>query len=106
MQIHLIDTTSLGYIPITDYGLKLSIADAYGIEEVKKDYEPIAKEARKDYKKLTELSLILALKMKEHFDHKEYLDFYTDKYIEISRYGFDTLEGEELKYFVETMRKV
>lgn len=100
MKINFIDTSPIGYKQITTYGIELSIADEYGLEETKKALEEIISKAKEDYKTLTELVLILSFKTIQHQDKKDYLDFYMDKYVELSKYAFDTLKGEELKYFI------
>ena len=72
--------------------------------ETKKTIEELTIEAKEDYKKLAELVFLLSLKTIEHKDDKEFLDLYIAKYAELGQYAFDTLEGEELKYFYQILR--
>ena len=87
--------------PTTLFWQRFSIAEEFGKREIRKVYHEIFKEAKKDYKLLTELVMILNHKTWQHNDSKDsdLSEFYEELYYEAQNYAVNTLKDEELSYF-------
>lgn len=91
--------------PTTLYWQRFSIAEKYGKEEVKRVYNEIFAESKKDYKLLTELVMILNHKSWEHcedIDCSDFCNIYSDLFMTAKEYAENHLEGDELRYFLDT----
>lgn len=90
--------------PKTLYWQRFSIAESYGKDEVKRVYDKILKESKKDYTLITELVMILNHKSWEHSKYaasSAFCELYTDLYRETNQYALDNLTGKELTYFLD-----
>ena len=91
--------------PSTLYWQRFSIAEKYGIEEVRSVHDEIFLEAKKDYKLLTELVMILNHKSWQHCENIESTELcklYSDLFYRDKEYALSRLEGDELSYFLDT----
>ena len=89
--------------PTTLYWQRFSIAEEFGKQEIKRVYKDIFKEAKKSYKLLTELVMILNHKT---WQHKEttgsgLYDLYEELYDDTKDYALDHMKKEELSYFFD-----
>lgn len=92
--------------PTTLYWQRFSIAEKFGKEEILTVYLEVFKEAKTNYKLLTELAMILNHKSWEHCCYNNDSDlctFYTNLYIEVKNYACDALKDDELTYFLTTL---
>ena len=86
------------------YWQRFSIAERFGKNEIQSVYDDIMKESKKDYKRLTELVMVLNHKSFQHcedVENKALCKFYTTLYKEANAYASDTLQGDELRYFLD-----
>ena len=91
--------------PTTLYWQRFSIAEKYGKEEIRNVYGDIFKEAKKNYKLLTELVMILNHKSWYHCKNLEssmFCDLYAELFHTTYQYAADNLQEEELRYFLTT----
>ena len=92
-----------GYQMHTDYAQRL--ADAVEDGTLKNRYAELLCEAEKDYRNLTELVMILNWlgwyynEIRQYAKSQEILKWWEDA----DNYAFDTLKGEELDYFIQTL---
>ena len=92
-----------GYTFITDYAKRIHEATEDGT--LKNRYAEMLCEAQQDYKKLTELVLLLNWfgwyydDIKEYAKSAEVLEYWG----EADELGFEVLKGEELNYFIQTL---
>ena len=94
-----------GYEPITTFWRDFSVCDFFGDEEMlKKTYEIASNYAKSDYKKLTELVIVLNHKLWEHYyaKHDKIARIYDKWWKEMDSYACNHLKGEELSYFYKT----
>ena len=92
--------------PVTLYWQRFSIAESFGKEEVERVYHEIFAEAKKDYKLLTELVMILNHKSWQHCEYialSEFCRTYADLFRETKKYAETHLERDELHYFLDTI---
>ena len=92
--------------PTQLYWQRFSIADSYGKNEIQKVYSEIFKEAKTDYKFLTELVMVLNHKSWEHSQYQgnsSISKLYSDLFYETKEYAEDVLSGIELSYFLDTI---
>ena len=89
----------------TTFWSDFSIADAFGINAVKDTYKRAFKEWKDDYIYLTELVLVLNWKLWQHYEagNENMTRVYDALWREANEYGYETLKGEELKYFYRTL---
>ena len=89
--------------PTQLYWQRFSIAESYGKAEIQKVYNDIFKEAKSDYKFLTELVMVLNHKTWQHcedLDFSELCDCYTKLFRTASEYAKTHLTGNGLKYYL------
>ena len=89
--------------PTTLYWQRFSIAESYGKREIRKVYDELFKEAKKDYKLLTELVMILNHKTWQHNNDAEpaLSELYEELYYEANDYAVTNLKDDELSYFAD-----
>lgn len=94
-----------GYEPITTFYEDFSIADRFGLKEVKGTYRTGRAVAEAlGYKELTEFVMALNWKIHEHYGSNDVLArLYNDLWAEADIYARENLKGEELAYFFETI---
>lgn len=91
------------YKPITLYWQRFSIAEHFGTNEIKQLYNDIFKDAKNDYKLLTELVMVTNHKSWQHHDYANnpvLCKLYADLYNKADKYACEHLTGEELDYFL------
>lgn len=89
--------------PTTLYWQRFSIAEEFGRLEIRRVYKDIFKEAKKDYKLLTELVMILNHKTWQHNNNNVLglSDLYEELYDDTKDYALDHMKEEELRYFFD-----
>lgn len=90
--------------PKTLYWQRFSIAEEYGKEEIENVYKEIFKEAKRDYKKLTELVMVLNHKTFQHCKNLIYstsCEVYASLYKTTAKYACNHLTGDELRYYLD-----
>lgn len=92
-----------GYKPITTFWEDFSIADHFGINAIKDTYNRAFNEWKKDYKYLTELSLVLNWKSWEHFENgnTDLSALYGELWEKADTYAYENLNEEERHYYWE-----
>ena len=96
--------TFTDYKPITLYWQKLSIAEDYGVAEVKTVFYSIFEEAKTDYKWLTELVMVTNHKCWQHAEitgNSTLYGLYNEFYQKASKYAYSHLKGKEFDYFFQ-----
>lgn len=90
-----------GYETMTTFWSGFTIADRFGIAAIEDTYKRAFKEWKSNYKYLTELVLILNLKIWEHYENgnENYAKVYNRLWEEADLYACENLSGEELDYF-------
>lgn len=91
-----------GYKPITTFWEDFSIAEKYGINEIKDTYERIFKGWKENYKYLTELVMVLNHKIWQWYGKSDtYGRLYNDLWQQTDTYAIENLKGEELSYYYQ-----
>jgi hypothetical protein len=93
------------YRPITNYWDRFSIADMNGERDVIALYDKIFSECSKDYKKLTELVMVLNHRIwlfAQVPGHERLAELYDSLWRKADNYACNHLKGEELTYFYRT----
>ena len=92
-----------GYEAKTTFWEDFSIADGFGIDEVKDTYKRAFKEWKDNYEYLTELVLVLNHKIWQHYtEYPALADVYNELWEQADNYACENLKGEELDYFYQT----
>lgn len=92
--------------PDTLYWQKFSIAEKYGKAEILAVYTDLFAEAKKDYKLLTELTMVLNHKSWQHckdLENSSFCTLYTDLFRTVKEYAETHLKGKELNYFLKIL---
>lgn len=94
----------IGYEPKTIYWQEFTIAEAFGgVHRVLCVFKSKFKDAQGDYRKLTELVLVLNHKIWQHHGTNKPLAMtYNAIWRAADNYACDNLKGEELNYFYQT----
>lgn len=94
-----------GYETFTTFWQDFTIADKFGVDAVQDTFNRAFNEWKHDYKYLTELTLILNLKLWEWYHKKDdkMYNVYFNAWSTCDRYGVDNLKGKELGYFLDTL---
>lgn len=93
-----------GYKPKTTFYEDFSIADNFGIAAIKDTYKRAIRDWKDNYIYLTELVLVLNWKIWEHHITNENLAIvYNDLWEKAGNFVLQTLEGEELQYYLQTI---
>lgn len=90
--------------PTKLYWQQLSIAEKFGKQEIQTVYNEIFKEAKSDYKLLTELTMVVNHKSWQHckdLGNTSLCDYYTSLFQTTYQYACDHLKGDGLQYFLE-----
>ena len=89
----------------TTFWTDFSIADVFGVSAIKDMFNRAFEEWRDNYIYITELVLVLNWKLWEHYDNDNmtFAQIYNDFYREAYSYAYEHLEGDELKYFFDTL---
>lgn len=94
-----------GYKPKTTFWQDFSIADLFGAEAIKDTYERAKNEWLHNHVYITELVMVLNHKCWQHYDegHSAISKLYTMLYNELDGLVAETLTGDELAYYYETI---
>lgn len=89
---------------LTTFDTDFSIADCFGEVSIKDTYNRALEYAKTNYKYLTELVLILNWTLWFHYEkgNQKLAKLYNSLWEKTQNYAFDTLKGDELKYFIHT----
>ena len=89
-----------GYTSKTTFMLDFTIADAFGEPAVIDTYKRAFSEWKTDIEYLTELVIVLNLKIWQHYEENEPLArLYDSLWKEAQAYAYDNLTGDDLTYF-------
>lgn len=92
-----------GYKPISSFYRDFSIADKFGVNEIRDTYKRAFDGWKNNYKYLTELVMALNWKIWEHYGiNDEYGMLYDKLWREAAEYATTSLKGEELQYYYIT----
>ena len=92
-----------GYEMTTSFWTDFSIADAFGISAIKDTYKRAFKEWKDNYIYLTELVIVLNLKIWEWYRKDEgRARVYNELWEKADLYACEHLKGEELSFFYNT----
>lgn len=93
-----------GYKPITTFYQDFSIADIFGLPEIRDTYKRAFESWKNDYKYLTELVLALNWKIWEHYEEDEKMArLYHELWQLTHDYAREHLKGDELSYYYRTI---
>ena len=99
-------TLANGYETQTTFWQDFTIADGFGIDAIKDTFNRAFNEWKKDYHYLTELVIVLNLKIWEHYEKNGQDDakaiLYNDLWGKADSYATENLKGNELEYFYRT----
>lgn len=89
----------------TTFWNDFTIADKFGARAIKDTYKRAFEEWKNDYEYLTELVLVLNWKLWEHYENGniEVAKIYNGLWEKAQNYGYKTLKGDELTYFIRTL---
>lgn len=92
------------YTEKTTFMMDFAIADMFGADAVKDTYDRAFEEWKEDAVYLTELVLVLNTRCWMHFEkgNAPLSKLYGELYHKANAYAYETLEGEDLKYYFET----
>ncbi len=91
-----------GYQSKTTFMMDFDIADRFGIPAIKDTYKRAFDEWKSDVIYLTELVIVLNLKIWEHYQtNQAYAELYNSLYFKAKEYALDTLKGDDFTYFFE-----
>ena len=89
-----------GYISKTTFMMDFDIADRFGEAAVRDTYKRAFAEWKTNVEYLTELVIVLNLKIWEHYESNESLaKLYDSLWREAQDYAYDNLTGDDLTYF-------
>lgn len=92
-----------GYETKTTFWQDFSIADHFGIRAIQDTYRRAAAEWKKNAVYMTELVMVLNWKCWSwHRKNDTFCRLYSDLYYKARDLAFDTLEGDDLRYFINT----
>ena len=94
-----------GYETFTTFWSDFTIADKFGVDAVEDTFNRAFEEWKHNYKYLTELTLILNLKLWQWYNlgNEDMYTIYNKCWDKCDRYGCNNLKGEELKYFLDIL---
>ena len=106
MQIYSVNPLNTnGYDVLTNYWEQFSLQELFGPSACDDAYYNCLNTAKNDYKKLTELVMVIGEKMWQWYDNKsdknhiEKFEYYEKLYNKAYDYAEENLNEEELKYF-------
>lgn len=89
-----------GYTMKTTFYTDFSIADQFGISAIKDTYSRAFNEWKNDYVYLTELTIVLNIKIFEYYGTNDaYAKLYNDLWEEADAYACENLKDEALDFF-------
>ena len=89
-----------GYEMTTTFMMDFSIADKFGITAIKDTYKRAFEEWKDSYVYLTELVIVLNLKIWEWYEkNKDVAKVYNSLWEEADAYACENLKGDELSFF-------
>ncbi len=93
-----------GYTQQTTFWQDFTIADAFGINAVKDTYRRASDAWKNDKVYMTELVMVLNWKSWVHYErgNNKLSEVYADLYYKARELAFNTLKGDDLKYFIRT----
>lgn len=92
-----------GYEMKTTFWNDFSIADVFGIDAIKDTYKRAFNEWKSNHIYLTELVMVLNLKIWQHYEkNKTLAEVYNTLWEEADSYACENLKGDELLYFYST----
>ena len=92
-----------GYETFTTFWEDFSIADRFGVAEIKDTFTRAFNEWKHDYKYLTELVMVLNWKIWQHYEtDSTYAELYNELWGEADLYAMDNLKDDEASYFFRT----
>ena len=94
-----------GYQPFTNTWESFTISEEFGAAAIEALYMQLFEKYKTDYKKLTELVMMLNWKSWEHNSLEKYeiSELYADLFYKARDYGYDHLKDDELSYFWRTL---
>lgn len=94
-----------GYQPSTTTYEDFTISEEFGVAAIETLYMQLFEKYKTDYKKLTELVMMLNWKSWEHNSQGNYeiSELYADLFYKARDYGYDHLKDDELSYFWRTL---
>lgn len=94
-----------GYQPSTHIWEDFTISEEFGAAAIEIIYAQSLDKYKTDYKKLTELVMMLNWKSWEHnsLGNYEISELYADLFYKARDYGYDHLKDDELSYFWRTL---
>lgn len=94
----------LDYNFISTFYEEFSISDHYGVDGVREHYKMVFNEWKDNYRFLTELTLVLNIKIWSWFKLNDELGLvYDELWKETDSYALKHLKGEELDYYLTTL---
>lgn len=91
-----------GYESKTTFMTDFTIADHFGISAVRDTYKRAFEEWKDDVEYLTELVIVLNLKIWEYYRTNEKLAMvYDELWRKTQDYAYSTLKGDDMQYFYE-----
>ena len=94
----------------TDYLFRFELNSRYGLEQLSEEYNNVIEEAKKDYKKLTELVIALGVacmrrqKDDESVRQKDVIMRLFELHNDTRRWGIVNLTGDEFAWFYKYTR--
>lgn len=91
-----------GYELETTFWMDFSIADAFGLEAIEDTFNRAFNEWKDNYIFLTELVIVLNLKIWQHYESNDaYAELYNELWEKADLYACENLKGDELIHFYE-----
>ena len=93
-----------GYQTQTTFWQDFSIAEVFGEDAIKDTFNRAFNEWKSNYIYLTELVMVLNLKLAVHYENGNYkiAKIYDELWGKADLYACENLEGKELRYFLDT----
>lgn len=89
-----------GYKPHTNFYVRFSMAEPYGITALADVYNTLSTKNANSVVNMTELVLVLQWKIYEHYDNNKILTkFYQSMWEIADKWCRENLQGNDLKYF-------
>ncbi len=97
-----------GYKIFTTFYEDFSIADAFGMNGIMDTYLRAKREWKHDYKYITELSLILNMKLSEWYakGRLDYVSAYSEALADLSDYRKSHFTEKQIRYFYKVFDRV
>lgn len=90
-----------GYKPKTTFWDDFTIAEAFGLKEIRETYDRAFKEWKSNTEYITELVMVLNWKIFQHHERDdEKAKLYNELWSKTDAYCMDNLKGDDLTYFL------